>query len=234
MPTLPVCPACGKTAQVESAAFCPFCGAALSVPAKVDESVRACLDKVSKQSDPKKKHELLLKAREEHPDSLEIEQELLFLGRLYERNPKTLDFSVIKCYLLNLYLEPKDFSEDKRDEMRRELFHHPQLERCQALAPDADMFTRNYLERLSREFIDLFLLGSNAYMHSVFGFRMDSRAPKLLAAPTAAMISRVRSDMALEPQERSMLSGALYAAFEKSMSDTHWLQEALASMGEEE
>ena len=116
-----------------------------------------------------KKHKLLLEAQEQYPDCLEVAQELLFLGRLYERSPRKLDFSVIKCHLLHFYLTPDDFSAAQQQQMRTELFEHPDLRRCQELAPDADAFTRKYLERLSRDFINVFLRGSNRYMHSFFG-----------------------------------------------------------------
>lgn len=43
--------------------------------------------------------------------------------------------------------------------MRTELFDHPDLRRCQELAPDPDAFTRKYLERLCRDFINVFLRG---------------------------------------------------------------------------
>ena len=37
------------------------------------------------RTDPVKKHKLLLEAQAQYPDCLEVAQELLFLGRLYER-----------------------------------------------------------------------------------------------------------------------------------------------------
>ena len=155
------CPACGRETPVTSAAFCPYCGAPLDQSAPMDGAAQAALDKALKESDPVKKHRLLLQAREQHPDCLPIEEELLHLGRLYERSASTLDYSVIKCYLLQLYLAPEELSGDKRDAMRRELFCDPQLLACQRLAPDAEAFTRQYLERLSTEFIRIFLRGSN-------------------------------------------------------------------------
>lgn len=224
------CPACGRETPVTSAAFCPYCGAPLDQSAPMDGAAQAALDKALKESDPVKKHRLLLQAREQHPDCLPIEEELLHLGRLYERSASTLDYSVIKCYLLQLYLAPEELSGDKRDAMRRELFCDPQLLACQRLAPDAEAFTRQYLERLSTEFIRIFLRGSNRYMQSMLGFRMESRAPKLLAQPAADMLARMRRDTELTADQRDMLYAAFYAAFARAMSgETKWLTEALAA-----
>ena len=159
-------------------------------------------------------------------------QELLFLGRLYERSPRKLDFSVIKCHLLHFYLTPDDFSAAQQQQMRTELFEHPDLRRCQELAPDADAFTRKYLERLSRDFINVFLRGSNRYMHSFFGLRLDNRIAKVLASPMAQMLSRVHGDTDLDFERRAMLYDALYRAFLlEAGNDAKWLDALLSEGG---
>lgn len=152
--TFPACPRCGKPVEIAGASFCPHCGApvAAAQAAPVPEGALSLLEKAERQTDPVKKHKLLLEAQAQYPDCLEVAQELLFLGRLYERSPKKLDFSVIKCHLLHFYLTPDDFSAAQQQQMRTELFDHPDLRRCQELAPDPDAFTRKYLERLCRRF----------------------------------------------------------------------------------
>ena len=152
--TLPVCPRCHKEVPAADAVFCPFCGAPVShKPHTVPDEVKKALAKADKTEDPQKKFAILTEAEKQYPDSLEIAEELLFLGRLHERSPRKIDFSVIKCFLLHMYLTPEDFSEEKKGEMRQEIFHHPQLMKCLSLAADADIYMRRYLEKLSAAFV---------------------------------------------------------------------------------
>lgn len=227
-----ICPICKKELPVAGAAFCPFCGAALKRTDAVPSNVAKWLEQIKATDDPVKKHKLLLSAREDCPDSLEIEREILHLGRLYERNAKKLNFAVIKCYVLHFYLTPGDFSPETVADMRQELFHDEQLKRCQALAPDPDAFTREYLERLSREFVQLFLEGSNYYMHSIFGFNLRKNAAKLLAEPAAKMLLNMRADDQLTGDERDMLMNAFFIAFGKQMNqETEHLRQRLLEAG---
>lgn len=230
-----LCPRCGKKLEIDgSAAFCPFCGAPLHKPAPApeDEAVQKLLLKAEEQTDPRKRYDMLMKAMEEHPESLAVAEELLLLGRLHERNPKRLDFTVIKCYLLNIYLEPETIPPEQRDVMRREIFSHPDLDRCLALAENQDTFMNHYLTRLSDQFIKLFLYGSSKYMHRYFGFGLDSRAPKLLAYPTARMLAGIQEDDQLDANQCSMLKHALYDAFTKQVNgDTRWINQVMQERG---
>ena len=187
--TFPACPRCGKPVEIAGAAFCPHCGApvAAAQAAPVPEGALSLLEKAERQTDPVKKHKLLLDAHAQYPDCLE---------------------------------------------MRTELFDHPDLRRCQELAPDPDAFTRKYLERLCRDFINVFLRGSNRYMHSFFGFRLDGRIAKVLASPLERMLSRVHGDTDLDFEQRSMLYDALYRAFLlETGNDAKWLDALLAGEG---
>ena len=227
---MPVCPRCGKAAQLADAAFCPHCGASMNAvrSAPVPEGAQALLEQAEGLTDPVKKHDLLLKAQAQYPDCLEVAQALLYLGRLYERSPKKLDYSIIKCYLLQMYLAPEELSAEQYRRMHEELFDHPDLKRCQELAPDADAFTRSYLERLSRDFIGLFLRGSNRYMHSFFGFKLDNRTAKLLASPVSYMMGGIHGDTDLSFEQRTMLYDALYRAFLlETGNDPQWIDKLL-------
>lgn len=226
------CPACRRALPVNDGAFCPYCGAALSKEEKLPEQLRAVLDAAGKEADPVKKHRMLAEAREAFPDCLPVEEELLFLGRLHERDGKNPSYDVIKCFLLHPYLTPKEFSAAKRDAMRRELFHHEQLERCKALASDPDVFLSHYLERLSEEFVRLFLEGSTYYMRSFFGFTSRKNAPRLLAEPAAQMIGNMAADEALTPEERKALIHAFYRGFSRRMDgQTEWLRQEMERQG---
>ncbi len=230
------CPHCGKSLkEMAGAAFCPYCGGAVEArDANADQpqAVREILRQAEELKDPRKRWELLQKADAEHPDNLAICQELLFLGRLYDRGSKVLDFSVIKCHLMMLYLKPENFNATTQAQMRDELFEHPLLQKCQRLSGDADAFLRMYLLRLAGEFIQLFLRGDSVYMRRVLGFGMESRAPKLLASPVCMMMENIRQDGELSGQRRDMLLKTLYQAFSKDMvGDTQWLDAQLRKAG---
>lgn len=215
------CPKCHKPiAAGEKAAFCPFCG----------EKLRTGLDiaAVIAEPDPAKKHDRLLALQSEHPGSLEIAEEMLHLGRLYERGRRGVDFSVIKCFVLNVYLEPETMRKEQCEALRREIFNHPDLDRCLELADDPDGFLRRYLTRLSEDFIRLFLKGSTRHMHVILGFANEGKAPKYLAQPAAQMMSNIRADGALTAAQRGMLAKAFYAAFARLMDgETRYLDELL-------
>ena len=227
------CPRCHKTAQSADAAFCAYCGAPLRTEAdELSPEIRAFLKRADQEKDPAKKHRMLLDAQKAHPDCLPIEEELLYLGRLHERSPKKLDFSIIKCYLWHLYLTPEVFTEAKKQEMRKELLAHPQLLRCMALSGDADSYLRRYLERLGREFVALFLKGSNYYTHSFMGFRLDNRMEKVLAEPLAKMLVHIRRDQELSAEHRDMMYDALYRAFlSETGGDSKWVDTELDELG---
>ena len=231
------CPHCGKSLEaLLEVAFCPYCGGAVTAyqgtSDQEPENVRTLIEKVQAETDPRKKHDLLLAGEAEYPQSLAIAEELLFLGRLYERGSKNVDFSIIKCYLFMLYLAPEELTKQRQNEFREELFHHPLLEKCLSLCSDKDAFLRAYLLRLEREFITLFLRGDSRYMRRIMGFAFDNRASKLLARPVANMIATMHDDDQLLPEEKDMLVLTLYQAFSKDMGgDTQWLDEKLEAMG---
>lgn len=230
---LPICPVCGRKAQLADAAFCAYCGAAMQLAAKpVSEDIQRILAQADKLTDPVKKHRLLAEAEQTHPDSLEIAETLLFLGRLHERDPKRLDYSVIKCYLWHMYLTPEQFSEEQKTSIRTELFHHPQLQKCMALAPDADAYLRRYLQKLASEFVHLFLKGSSHYTRSFFGFRLDGRMARVLAEPAADVLCRIREDEELTPPQRAVAYDAFYRAFlSETGGEAKWLNELLTQHG---
>lgn len=218
-----LCPKCRQPiGAAQQAAFCPFCGERLPVKGGPD------LSAVRGEADPVKKHDLLLKLLLENPDSLEVAEEILYLGRLYQRGKKGLDYSVIKCYMLNVYLEPAEMQKDRREALRQEIFRHPDLDRCLSLVEDKEAFLRRYLEHLAQEFIRLFLKGSTKYMRSFFGYTNLAKAPKYLAQPTAGMMRSMLRDETLTEAQRALLTQALYAAFAREMNgETRYLDELL-------
>ena len=231
------CPHCGKSLEtLPEVAFCPFCGGALTYASGQSEQepqeVFVLIEQAEAERDPRKRYAMLTAAEENYPQSLAVAQSLLFLGRLHERGGKNVDFSVIKCYLFMPYLEPEKFSEQEKDRFRKELFIHPQLDKCLSLCEDRDAFLRMYLLRLEGDFIQLFLRGDSRYMRRIFGFGVDGRAAKLLANPVANMLSNICVDDKLSEAQREMLVRTLYQAFSKDVAgETQWLDARLKEEG---
>ena len=226
------CTKCNKNFEKQAeAAFCPFCGSALHAQACETQEphvVNELLAQADRMTDMSQKYKLLSEAETQYPDSLSIARELLYMGRIYERGTKHADFSIIKCFLLMTYLKPSDFSAARRTELRREIFHHPQLTKCLALASNQEAFLRTYLLRLSQDFIHLFLRGDSHYMRRIFGFGMDNRASKLLARPAANILQAISLDEDQTPAQRTMLAQQFYEAFSSDMAgDTSWLDQNL-------
>ena len=227
------CMVCHRELPLADAAFCPYCGAAVQTEQRaVPEEVKQLLRTLEEQKDPVQKHAMLLEAEKKYPDSLEVAEEILFLGRLYERSARKLDYSVIKCYLLHMYLTPEKFSPERMAEMRAELFAHPHLLRCLALAGDENAFLRRYLNRLCTEFITIFLLSSTYYTKSFFGFRLDTRMGRVLAEPACAMLCAIHADEQLDARHRTLLCNAFYRAFvTETGGESRWLDELLEKKG---
>lgn len=225
-----ICPRCRREIVQPQAAFCPFCGSRLTeegIP--LPKGAADLLQKASQQPNNRKKLALLRQAREMYPDSLAVEEEWLFQGKLPEKTALVLDYSGIKCHLLHLYLTPEAFDEARQAAMREELFGDPQLLRCLSLADSPEAFTAHYLERLCREFIQVFLMGSNEYMPRFMGFQVERNAARVLAKPTAQMLRAIRGDDALTPEQRAGLSAAMEAAFAAECGgDMRWLKQEMA------
>lgn len=225
-----LCPQCSREMTESNAAFCPFCGARLTVSAAgaTPPGAALLLQKAADQPNNRKKLALLRQAREEYPDCLAVEEEWLFQGNLPEKAPRTLDYSIIKCHLLHLYLTPEDFSAHQQAAMRQELFADPQLAKCLALADSPEAFTAHYLERLSREFIQIFLFGSSQYMPRLMGIPLEHNAAKTLARPAARMLHSIQADEALTQAQRADLCAAFQRAFAAECGgDLRWLEQEM-------
>ena len=223
------CPVCHRDAVLQDAVFCAYCGAEFDkLRHVVPDEVKRLLAEADRLKDPVAKHRLLAQAEKDFPASLEIAQEVLFLGRLHERSFKRLDY----CYLWHMYLMPEAFSAETKNAMRKELVSHPQLERCMQLAADPDDFMRRYLRRLAGEFVTVFLMGSTHYTKSFFGFRLDTRMGRVLADPAAQMLCRIREDELLEERHRVLMYDAFYRAFvTETGGESQWVDALLEKKG---
>lgn len=164
-----ICSQCGRiiTYDGERPGFCSKCGAKLASDCapELDE----LLIKAAKTEDTVVKHDLLLEAKRLFPDSLEVEKELLYLGRLWERGGKP-DFYRIPYWPLQAFEKPGMFGKKQCAQMLDRFFNNPELERVSAMAPDKDRFLDEYIDRMTHEYIDMFI--KSATSNTTFlGFR---------------------------------------------------------------
>lgn len=165
------------------------------------------------QADPVVRHAALTRAEMLAPDNLDIQRALLLLGRLHERSPRAMDFSVIKSYLLHAFEHPEEHPPQEVRQMARELFDDRRLLRCLELAPDREAFLRSYLEELSREYMRVFVAADNRHIPRVFGISFKGSLAKYLAAPAKDILSNILSSPYLDEEEARVLARAFYRAF---------------------
>ena len=211
-----ICRQCGKTIEGKGMAFCPYCGAKLAetdIPEERNAEAEKWISKaLSVPSYPDRK-KILLKGLEACPDSLEIRWEMLFIGEEGPKKGKVINYSIIKSWVLEIYWKPKVFSTEQKDRMRAELFDAPQLKETLALFEDPERKQEEYIQRLCREYVELFLEGNNQVMGNIFGFQIGKNKDRKLAAPVAQMIRNIRADEKLNPEQQEMLRRALYLAY---------------------
>ena len=212
------CNRCGRELADENISFCPYCGTRIRKAEGEDPAPDPCavewVRKALKQTALPKRKQILEQAIAECPGSPEIEWELLFVGHPDPR-PKRgrLDYSIIKSSLLNLYRNPDEFTPEEQDRMRTELFHDPLLERFLSDSRDPRDTLRRYLDRLCREYTEVFLAGDNRLNGTVFGFALSRNKGKNIAGTVSEMIRRVMSDERLALEQRETLRDSMVQAY---------------------
>ena len=130
-----MCPRCGQEVTVgEHSGFaCEGCGGWLQViphgkafllqavarELPGEKEALRLVDKAVQAADPVKKKKLLDQAEALCPDSLHVQREKLYLGRLWQRDLKNIDYHLIKCYLLHVFEAPEQESRAMRESMLR-------------------------------------------------------------------------------------------------------------------
>lgn len=210
-----ICRQCGKAITGEGIAFCPFCGAKITATENVQASVEAeeWVRKALKITSLPERKKLLDQAKQACPDAPEIDWELLFIGT---PNPKPkrgrMDFSIIKSWLLQIYRNPGEFSAEERNAMRHELFEGEKLRAILAASADPKAKMQEYLNRLGREYVDIFLKEDNRLMGNIFGFRLGKNRMKPVEDAVNGMIRLMEADEKLSEEQRTALTGAMRQA----------------------
>ena len=212
------CRQCGKEITGDGISFCPYCGAQLSATEErnVSKAAEEWIRKALKVTSLPERKKILEQAKKACPDDPEIDWELLFIGTPDPKPPKgKLDFSIIKSWLLQIYRKPEDFSKEKRDAMRQELFDGPELRTFLAKTGNPQERMNEYLGRLCREYIDIFLKEDNQLMGNFFGLRIGRNREKILQGAVESMIQRIESDEKLTPEQKQMLREAMIRALKQ-------------------
>ena len=226
-----ICGQCGKTIEGEDMAFCPYCGTKLEIKNPTEprnEEAEQWIRKARAVTSYPERKKILQKGLDACPGNREIEWEMLFVGEEEKTRGRVFDFSVIKCWALEFYRKPKDFSREKKDKMRSCLFDAPELKRCLNRFDNPEEKQNEYLQRLCREYVELFLEGNNQVMGNIFGFQHERNKEKKLAVPVAEMIGRIKEDENLLPEQREQLWKALYQGYAaRTGGKTEYLDERL-------
>ena len=197
------------------------------VPMDADEHTLLALAK--QEQEPTLRYQLLMRAKELAPGSLPVQRALLMHGRLHERDARHPDFSVIKCYLLHVFEHPEQHQEEDIRNKTRELFDHPDLLSCLALAENPDGFLRDYLEEMSETYIRMFLEGDSSNVPSLFGLTRKHSIPRYLAPPMADIIHNMLSSAYLRVSEQQLAASTFYRACHRHLKgDTAFLDASLS------
>ncbi|NMD37986.1 MAG: hypothetical protein GYA87_04810 [Christensenellaceae bacterium] len=233
-----VCTSCNENIQVnlekvQGNLFCPYCGNIVDLDlnnksCSLEREIQLKIDDIMDKRDPVIIFNELSSLETEHPNSLAVQKALLLQGNLHLRSSKKLNYFVIHCYLLNLFLEPDIFNKNKRQEIIEELTNSPRLQKCISLSSNPNNFLREYYIEISERFIELFLLGSSKYMRTFFGITQTKKASKYLAYPTRKIINNIFESKDIDLSYKKVLMKAFYIAFgNKLENDYSYLNEEL-------
>lgn len=209
------CPHChGEVPQApgQPVRFCPLCGQSVG-PVRQPSPLKARLDAERK---PARRHEIIRQALRENPDDFDANEALLYHGRLHEpmARGRGIDFSIVKCHLLSVFESPGAYGEEALAAKYDELLRGPQLQRTMALAPDPQAFFREYVFRLAREYVDLFIRGDSRNSRLAFGFgRSGESLARRCAEPVRGMLAEITLSPRLTDAERLLFLAGVRSGF---------------------
>ncbi len=227
------CVKCGRETLYENdiPRYCAHCAGELRAPgADENGAKRAFLDKAHMEDDYPRRYSILLEAREQFPNDIDIEREILYLGRLHERGGKP-DFYRIPYWPLSALENPSEYSQKDRQKMLLSFFRNPELERVMSLAGDKDAFFEEYMLHMAREYVSMFMkcASSNSML---FGFRRkQGEVMKRCAACMARMLQNAETSELVPEDKRKTVVKSLWHGFILEFPDLP-AEETLASAAE--
>lgn len=199
-------------------------------PSALPEPVEKLLAQAKNSRDPKAQREYLLRAEAYAPQCLAVQEELLLLGNLWQRDGRRPNPALIKCHLLHAFEHPENYDEETQRHMARELFDHPQAQKCLALAENKAAFLEDYLGRLCAQYVEIFILGQREHVPGLLGYAIPRRLPRYWARPMGDLIRNVFLCPFLSIAEQQMLAKAFYRACYRCLGgDTKALDGALGA-----
>lgn len=240
-----VCPRCGGRMELDETQTlrfftCPYCGGGLQpktegkavflqaedrvapaarepAPSGANAEALEILARAEKQKDPKKRYKLYCDAQRIAPDSFEVNRALLYHGRLHEPyGRKGLDYSAFKCYLMNIFEHPGEYTATQMTEKLDELLEGEQLRRTLAASPDPDAFFAEYLRHLTDEYVTMFIHGRSANSVYFLGIRRtNDSAASQCAACVRTMLREVSICGRLNGAQREIIRQQLRSSFTK-------------------
>jgi len=192
-------------------AFCPWCGE--KIENTHDTQLEILLEAIKTEEDTLARHEKILAAQKLFPDSTELKLQALYLGRMWERGGKP-DFFRIPFWPLNAIEKPRQFSAKERRHMLDVFFNNPELAAVCAESDDPDATLNEYLEHISKLYIDLFIKSSNS--NSFFlGFRRSAKDNMYRCAEcVATMLNNLAQSPEIDTKYKKPLAQALVKGFE--------------------
>ena len=209
-----ICPNCLQAIKDADALFCPKCGKRIE---RVEtDSPAEFLSKAQAETDYAKKHEILLEAKKRFPNNAEVEKQLLFIGRLYEKGGKP-DFYRIPYWPLSALERPGEFTHRQRSEMLNRFFNDTELERVAELSENREAFRRGYFEEMAASYIELFIKGANSN-NSFWLFRRSEKSRLIrYASCVRNMLVNLRDCKDVSEEDRQLMEQAIQSACVKTL-----------------
>lgn len=211
----PNCPVCGgameaRALEGQTVYACPACAARQGI-ASAEKKPSALQEKLAKERKPKVKYAIIQEALKANPDDFDANRALLYHGRLHEpMRGRGLDFSIVKCHLLSIFHTPEKYSAREMAEKAEELLRGEQLQKTMALSGDGEAFFAEYIEKLSAEYVDMFIRSDSRYANMAFGFaRSKDSLAKTCAEPVRRMLENIRESALLDENQRMLLLRAV-------------------------
>ena len=205
------CPACGGTMRLEEGRLlraCPYCGAELSraKPPRAGREIPGPSELEKKLAEAKITRRRSISSFsprwKEYPNDFGANRALLYHGRLHEDciTRRGIDYSVVKCYLFNVFESPEKYTDAELDAKYAELLEGEQLKKVLSLCGDADVFFRDYIRCLAAQYVDLFIRGESRNSTVMFGFRrsLDSTAAETVRGAGTVNAAHNRAKRAAE------------------------------------